>query len=213
VSFCYALQPYESDRTSEACSVEIPSPIASLPASSPRHFQSSGCVGDPRSTPTNTECMKRPPLEVADIVRGAGPSFVERSRRWISRHHEKVLLAITTCRTAALGGHRDQCFHCGHSVISYNSCRNLHCPKCQATPATAGWRHVSASCCPPPMCTSFSLSRGTRSTCLAEQTASSAISVPIIWHTSNNRHQSLSVRDKRETSRLPTFQPLPELHS
>src|ERR1700693_3055530 len=75
--------------------------------------------------------MNRPPLEVADIVRCAGQSFVERSRRWINGQHEKVLLAISRCRTAALGGHRDQCADCGHSAISYNSCRNRHCPKCQ----------------------------------------------------------------------------------
>jgi hypothetical protein len=76
--------------------------------------------------------MSRPPLEVADIVRCAGQSFVDRSRRWMNWQHQKVLLAITRCRTATLGGHRDQCTRCGHSVISYNSCRNRHCPKCQA---------------------------------------------------------------------------------
>ena len=75
--------------------------------------------------------MNRPPLEVADIVRCAGQSFVERSRKWINGQHEKVLLAITRCRTAALGGHRDQCSDCGHTAISYNSCRNRHCPECQ----------------------------------------------------------------------------------
>jgi hypothetical protein len=75
--------------------------------------------------------MNRPPLEVADIVRCAGQSFIERSRRWINGQHEKVLLAITRCRTAALGGHRDQCSNCGHTAISYNSCRNRHCPRCQ----------------------------------------------------------------------------------
>ena len=75
--------------------------------------------------------MNRPPLEVADIVRYAGQSFIERSRKWINGQHEKVLLAITRCRTAALGGHRDQCSDCGHIAISYNSCRNRHCPRCQ----------------------------------------------------------------------------------
>ena len=75
--------------------------------------------------------MNRPPLEVADIVRCAGQSFVERSRRWITWQHQKILLAIARCRTAALGGHRDQCSDCGHSAISYNSCRNRHCPRCQ----------------------------------------------------------------------------------
>jgi hypothetical protein len=75
--------------------------------------------------------MNRPPLEVADIVRCAGQSFLEHSKRWINWQHQKVLLAITRCRTAALGGHRDHCSGCGHTAISYNSCRNRHCPKCQ----------------------------------------------------------------------------------
>jgi hypothetical protein len=68
---------------------------------------------------------------MADIVRYAGQGFIQRSCRWINRQHEKVLTAITRCRTAALGGHRDQCSGCGHTAISYNSCRNRHCPKCQ----------------------------------------------------------------------------------
>jgi len=76
--------------------------------------------------------MKRPPLEVADLVRAAGDRFIEHSRRWITWAHIKVLRAIERCRTAALGGHLDECSRCGHRVISYNSCRNRHCPKCQA---------------------------------------------------------------------------------
>ena len=76
--------------------------------------------------------MDRPPLEVADLVRAAGDAFIERSRKWITWKHVKVLLAIARCRTAALGGHVDQCTRCGHrAAISYNSCRNRHCPKCQ----------------------------------------------------------------------------------
>ncbi len=75
--------------------------------------------------------MSRPPLEVADLIRTAGDAFIERSRQWISWKHIKVLLAILRCRTAALGGHLDQCTRCGHRAISYNSCRNRHCPKCQ----------------------------------------------------------------------------------
>ena len=76
--------------------------------------------------------MTRPLLEMADIVRCAGQTFVERSRNWITWQHQKVLLAITRCRTAALGGHRDRCTGCGQTTaISYNSCRNRHCPKCQ----------------------------------------------------------------------------------
>ena len=77
--------------------------------------------------------MNRPPLEVADLVRAAGRAFIERSRQWIPWQHLKVLLAIARCRTAALGGHLDECTHCGYRpAISYNSCRNRHCPKCQA---------------------------------------------------------------------------------
>jgi hypothetical protein len=64
---------------------------------------------------------------MADLVRIAGQSFLERSRQWMTWQHRKVLLAIARCRTAALGGHRDQCSRCGHSAISYNSCRNRHC--------------------------------------------------------------------------------------
>jgi hypothetical protein len=76
--------------------------------------------------------MDRPPLEVAHLVRAAGEAFIERSRKWITWKHVKVLLAIARCRTAALGGHLDECTRCGHRAISYNSCRNRHCPKCQA---------------------------------------------------------------------------------
>ena len=73
--------------------------------------------------------MDRPPLEVADLVRAAGDAFIERSRKWITWKHVKVLLAIVRCRTAALGGHVDECIRCGHRALSYNSCRNRHCPK------------------------------------------------------------------------------------
>jgi hypothetical protein len=83
--------------------------------------------------------MSRPPLEVADLVRAAGVAFLERNRHWLRWKHLKVLLAIARCRTAALGGHLDQCTRCGHrATLSYNSCRNRHCPKCQ-TAARERW--------------------------------------------------------------------------
>ena len=82
--------------------------------------------------------MNRPPLEVADLIRTAGTAFIERNRHWLRWKHVKVLLAIARCRTAALGGHLDQCTRCGHRAISYNSCRNRHCPKCQ-TAARERW--------------------------------------------------------------------------
>jgi hypothetical protein len=83
--------------------------------------------------------MSRPPLEVADLIRTAGAAFIEKNRPWIRWKHVKVLLAIARCRTAALGGHVDECTRCGHrATISYNSCRNRHCPKCQ-TAAREQW--------------------------------------------------------------------------
>ena len=83
--------------------------------------------------------MIRPPLEVADLVRAAGTAFIERNCQWIRWAHIKVLLAIARCRTAALGGHIDECSRCGHrATTSYNSCRNRHCPKCQ-TGAREHW--------------------------------------------------------------------------
>ena len=83
--------------------------------------------------------MARPPLEVADVVRAAGDAFIERNRHWLRWKHIKVLLAIRRCRTAALGGHLDECTRCGHRApISYNSCRDRHCPKCQ-TAARERW--------------------------------------------------------------------------
>lgn len=75
--------------------------------------------------------MKRPPWEVADIIRKSGRRFIDRFEKLLSWPQVKVLNAIERCRTAALGGHRDQCERCGHQAISYNSCRNRHCPKCQ----------------------------------------------------------------------------------
>ena len=76
--------------------------------------------------------MSRPTLEVADLIRAQGERFVERYRSWLSLQQLSVLRAIGRCRTAALGGHIDACPRCDQQAISYNSCRNRHCPKCQA---------------------------------------------------------------------------------
>ena len=75
--------------------------------------------------------MTRPAVEVADLLLKQGDRFMDQSP-WLSFQQLSVLRAITRCRTAALGGHIDQCSQCGHEAISYNSCRNRHCPKCQA---------------------------------------------------------------------------------
>src|SRR5437763_8365922 len=76
--------------------------------------------------------MSRPPLEVADLIRAAGTTFYQRSRKWFTWLQLKILTAIVCCRTSALGGHIDECSGCGCRVISFNSCRNRHCPKCQS---------------------------------------------------------------------------------
>ena len=76
--------------------------------------------------------MNRPAVEVADILRAQGDRFLDRYRRSFDFQQLKAFRAIQRCRTAALGGHIDACPQCGHQAISYNSCRNRHCPKCQA---------------------------------------------------------------------------------
>src|ERR1043165_1361400 len=84
----------------------------------------------------------RPPLEVADIFRQYGPDF--RLTQPLSPEQRRVMRAIERCRTAALGGHVETCDRCGHQRIAYNSCRNRHCPKCQAS-ACARWMEARAS--------------------------------------------------------------------
>ena len=78
----------------------------------------------------------RPACELADIVRLYGADYRDRHRLPLS--HLKVLRAIETCRTAALGGHRERRASCGFERFAYNSCRNRHCPKCQSL-AKAQW--------------------------------------------------------------------------
>jgi hypothetical protein len=70
-------------------------------------------------------------LEVADIFRTYGPAYREVHGHEMPVRHLRVMRAIEICRTAVLGGHVDQCDHCGALRVSYNSCRNRHCPKCQ----------------------------------------------------------------------------------
>jgi hypothetical protein len=77
----------------------------------------------------------RPDLEVADIFRSVGPAYRAAHAGHLSLHQLKVMSAIETCRTAALGGHVEACEDCGHWRIAFNSCRNRHCPKCQGAAA------------------------------------------------------------------------------
>jgi hypothetical protein len=75
------------------------------------------------------DAVARPRLELAEIVRHDGDAY-RRTHRLTSVQH-RALRAIVACRTAALGGHRETCDRCGAVRITYNSCRNRHCPKCQ----------------------------------------------------------------------------------
>jgi Putative transposase/Transposase zinc-binding domain len=75
--------------------------------------------------------LPRLAVEVADILRGLGPGL----RDGLSRDQHRAVNAITTCRTAVLGGHVSRCADCDHIDVAYNSCRNRHCPKCQASAA------------------------------------------------------------------------------
>lgn len=89
------------------------------------------------AVPQGTAGARVPPrLELADIVRVHGDPY-RRTHRLATVQH-RALRAIATCRTAALGGHRETCDHCGAVRITYNSCRNRHCPKCQ-TLTQARW--------------------------------------------------------------------------
>jgi len=76
--------------------------------------------------------MPRPSLEVADIFRDHGPAWRRANAGHVSLDQLKVMSAIERCRTVALGGHVARCEDCAHEHIAYNSCRNRHCPKCQA---------------------------------------------------------------------------------
>jgi Putative transposase/Transposase zinc-binding domain len=79
--------------------------------------------------------LSRPAVEVADIFRHRGPVWRASHAGHVSLGQLKVMSAIERCRTAALGGHVERCEACAHLRISYNSCRNRHCPKCQAAAA------------------------------------------------------------------------------
>ena len=82
--------------------------------------------------------MERPKLEVADIFRRYGPAYRQQHPGSLSRGQRRAMSAIEQCRTAALGGHMEQCDSCGHQRPAFHSCRNRHCPKCQSF-ARAQW--------------------------------------------------------------------------
>ena len=80
----------------------------------------------------------RPAWEVADVIREHGDAFRAKYGALLTLEQKQALRQLAVCRTAALGGHLQRCLDCGHERIAYNSCRNRHCPKCQAL-ARAHW--------------------------------------------------------------------------
>jgi hypothetical protein len=88
--------------------------------------------------------VSRPKLEVADIFRRHGAAWRTANAGHVSASQLRVITAIEACRTAALGGHVERCEDCAHARIAYNSCRNRHCPKCQAR-AAAEWLQARAA--------------------------------------------------------------------
>ncbi len=82
--------------------------------------------------------MDRPKLEVADVFRRYGEAYRQKHDASMSTAQRRVMTAIEVCRTAALGGHLEQCDECGHERNAYNSCADRHCPKCQSL-ARADW--------------------------------------------------------------------------
>jgi hypothetical protein len=82
--------------------------------------------------------MDRPKLEVADVFRRYGEAYRQEHGASMSMEQRRVMTAIEVCRTAVLGGHVEQCDHCGHQRNAYNSCSDRHCPKCQSL-ARAHW--------------------------------------------------------------------------
>ena len=82
--------------------------------------------------------MDRPRLEVGDVFRRYGETYRQQHAGSLSRDQLRAMSAIERCRTAALGGHVEQCDQCHFQRIAYNSCRDRHCPKCQSL-ARAQW--------------------------------------------------------------------------
>ena len=132
------------------CSANTGRSPGQLIGSSPDRFRASPspsgrCIGSvcrrlgPRGLDKHvTVHTLRHKLEVAEVFRDYGDAFLDRYGNTLSSEQHRALSDIAVCRTAALGGHVEECDQCGHRQIAYNSCRNRHCPKCQAT-AAAQW--------------------------------------------------------------------------
>jgi hypothetical protein len=90
-----------------------------------------------------TLTLERPQLEVADVIRQHGEEFRTKYKKILTPTQNKALRDLARCRTSALGGHIERCLDCEHERIAYNSCRNRHCPKCQAL-SRARWLEAQA---------------------------------------------------------------------
>ena len=93
---------------------------------------------------TPTVGVERPAVEVAEVIREHGRAFTAKHGGWLTDEQRQALADLAVCRTAALGGHVERCHDCGHQRIAYNSCRNRHCPKCQAL-SRARWLEREAN--------------------------------------------------------------------
>jgi hypothetical protein len=83
-------------------------------------------------------------LTVADVIRAHGAAFLDRLGASLTGVQRRALRDLAVCRTEALGGHLWRCLDCGHERVLYNSCRNRHCPTCQAS-VRATWLAREAS--------------------------------------------------------------------
>jgi Putative transposase/Transposase zinc-binding domain len=140
--------------------------------------------------------MARPPLEVADLICAAGDAFLERNRHWLRWKHIKVLLAIRRCRTAALGGHLDECTRCGYrATISYTAAAIATARSVRPLLGTVGSLRVDENFSRPAICTWSSHSPSLGSTGATEQEGPLQSPVP---HQCRNPSRS---RSQSETPR------------
>src|SRR5258705_978267 len=89
--------------------------------------------------------MDRPQFEVADVFRRYGEAYRQEHGASLSMAQRRVMTAIEVCRTAVLGGHLEQCDHCGHQRNAYNSCADRHCPNASPSPGLNGSRIANPS--------------------------------------------------------------------
>src|SRR5216684_7487579 len=94
--------------------------------------------------------MDRPTLTVAEVFRRHGAAYRDQVGSALSTAQRRVMTAIEQCRTAALGGHVEQCDRCGHTRVWYNSCRDRHCPQCQSLARTKWIKDREAEILPVP---------------------------------------------------------------